>query len=262
MQIHCPSCQRKIEASAINIDALVAKCDPCGAVFDITSQLDRGQGGAGLAKRRGRNARPPVPLPPAIRIISDGSESALSDPGDSAFAPSYRESARRSGMLELERKWFEPKHVFLLIFAIAWNAFMVFWYAIAISSGAAAMAVFGIFHLAVGVFVFYLAITGFVNRTRIRAGDGGLSIGHGPLPWPGGKSIPSDELRQLYCRRRESRSKNGVSVSYVLSAATRDGRSIDLLASLPEADQALYLEQAIESHLGIVDVPVGDELPR
>ena len=43
---------------------------------------------------------------------------------------------------------------------------------------------------------------------------------------------------------------------------TKDGELVKLLAGLPEAEQALFIEQAIETRLHIDDVEVAGELPR
>lgn len=44
-----------------------------------------------------------------------------------------------------------------------------------------------------------------------------------------------------------------------LSAVLRDGRKVPLLKSLPNAAQALYIEQRVEACLGIADARVGGE---
>jgi hypothetical protein len=98
---------------------------------------------------------------------------------------------------------------------------------------------------------------GFVNRTRISIESGDLIVRHGPLPWPGNRTIPTDDLTQLYC---EEHIGSKGSRSYSLNAMTKSAKKkISLLARLPDADQVLYLEQLLEQRLGLVDVPVAGE---
>jgi hypothetical protein len=51
-------------------------------------------------------------------------------------------------------------------------------------------------------------------------------------------------------------------LTYNVCAVLKGGQRVTLLSSLPEIDQALFVEQAVEEYLGIEDRPVGGELPR
>ncbi len=157
----------------------------------------------------------------------------------------------------LERSWFSPSLIFMAFFCVVWDSFLVFWYSMALRAGAPwIMVVFPIAHLAVGVGLTYSTLCGFVNRTRIAVEGGRLSIGHGPLPWRGNRVLETQALDQLFC---EEKIGSKGSKSYVLSALLKGGEKVVLLKSLPEADQALYIEALLEDRLGIVDVPVAGE---
>jgi hypothetical protein len=95
-----------------------------------------------------------------------------------------------------------------------------------------------------------------VNRTRIAVENGVLSVRHGPLPWPGNRTIAVAELAQLFC---EEVIGNKGSRSYRVSALLKSGRKTQVLRGLGQADQALFIEQALERRLGITDVPVAGE---
>jgi hypothetical protein len=258
VDIACERCGAPIPAADVNLDARLAKCRACNAVFDFTTQLRKASAEAPLAavpdaslQRR----RPPVPMPEGITIVED--EGGDPSPGD------YREAPARPGRLVISRSWFNNQLFFMLFFCIAWDAFLVFWYSTATrgpSSFSIIAIVFPIAHVAVGVGLTYRTLAGFLNKTWITVTPEALTIRHKPLPWRGNRTIPASELEQLYCEESVSNDKDGSSSrTYKLSAWLKDGRKLELLASLPSPDQALFLEQRIEDRLGIVDAPVGGE---
>jgi hypothetical protein len=113
----------------------------------------------------------------------------------------------------------------------------------------------------VGVGLIYVCLACILNTTTIRADSGQLTIRHHPLPWPGGRTnLDTHNIKQLYVKRHVSHSKNGTRTTYQLHAITQEGRRKKLLTGLNDEDQALYLEQEIETHLGIENTPVQGEL--
>lgn len=164
--------------------------------------------------------------------------------------------------LQIKRRWFSFVFLFLAVFCIFWNGFMLFWHAMALSMGAWFMSVFGLLHTAVGIGLAYFTLAGFLNTTNVRVGHGTIQIVHQPLPWPGNIVLPAHHVNQLFCRERVRHGKNGPSVTYELHAVTADGRQRKLLSGLSEPEQALYVEQELERHLGIDDALVRGELPR
>ena len=164
----------------------------------------------------------------------------------------------------ITRRWFSCVFIFLAFFCVFWDGFLVFWYSIAFGAGAPLIAkLFPILHLALGIGLTYFTLAGFVNRTTIEVASDELTIQHGPLPWFGNHRLPVDQLEQLYSRQVVNQGKNGrISYSYKVNAVTREGKKITLLSGLTESDQALFVEQQLEQHLGIKDRPVPGELPR
>ncbi len=108
----------------------------------------------------------------------------------------------------------------------------------------------------------YFALADTLNTTRVESSPRSVIVRHGPIPIAGNLSIPRDSLRQLYCVERERRSTQGTPVSYDLQAIMADGLSMTLIKGLPNAEQALYLEQEIERCMGITDELVRSELWR
>ena len=160
-------------------------------------------------------------------------------------------------------RWFSPVHVFLVFFALTWNAFMVFWHYMAISSGMWIMSAFGLLHTGVGAAMAYYTAAGFLNTTSVLAGMGFLEIRHRPLPWFGARKVPSSGIRQIYGREKIRQGKGGASYTYEVHAVlAENGRDIRLIGMLEDPAAALFIEQELERYLGIADVPVTGELPR
>src|SRR5262245_34370871 len=125
---------------------MVAKCRACNAVFDFSDQLE----GAASARRTPGK----VPLPERM-IVMHGAA------GDAELA-SYRTAAGAPREVTIEWRWFRPaQHLFALLFAVCWDAFLVFWYTTAaVSGGPWLVFVFPLIHVAVGVGITYGALSG------------------------------------------------------------------------------------------------------
>jgi hypothetical protein len=245
MDITCNRCGAAIGAGDVNLDNRLAKCRACNSIFDFSPQLQREEPEAPLARRR-----LPVPLPEGLAIVEDA--------GGDREPESYRQDAAEAGKLVISRRWFSSQLFFMAFFCLAWDSFLVFWYAHAGRAGLIAI-LFPVAHVAVGVGLTYRTIAGFVNRTWIVADHGTLTIRHTPLPWLGNRTLPAEDIEQLVCKEVVTRGSDDSSTTYTLAAVMKDGRQVDLLKGLPQADQALFLEQRLEDRLGIVDVPVGGE---
>jgi hypothetical protein len=91
-----------------------------------------------------------------------------------------------------------------------------------------------------------------LNHTTLRADHHGLTVRHGPLPWPGSHFLPRDDIVQLYVTMHRGR-RSGI--SYRLRAML-PLQTVVLLPHVRSAEEALYFERAIEKRLGIEDQPV------
>ncbi|MBN1344564.1 MAG: hypothetical protein JXQ73_17875 [Phycisphaerae bacterium] len=231
MHLYCKTCGEPIDADDVNIKLAIAKCRSCNAVFGFAEQL------AGQEARKARRNRDDVPMPKAITVDPWGHD------------------------LTITRRWFSWIHVFLVFFCIAWDSFLVFWYFMAFTEKSPLIfKIFPIFHLATGVGLTYFTIAGFLNRTVIKVASGILSVRHTPLPWPGNHRIETAGLDQIYCTEEIRHGEDNASFNYVVNAKLTDGRKVKLLTGLDEPDQALFIEQQIERHLGIEDRPVRGEM--
>ena len=223
--VQCPSCGFQLQAGDMNLETMAARCRVCQSLIDLRPEAAPAP------------VEPlPVPLPERVTVSSAGGE------------------------LVIERRWFAWTAIFMVFFCVIWFGFLGFWYAIAFTTGLLALKLVPLLHVAVGLFLLYTTIATLLNRTRITVGRGSLTVRHGPVPWPGRRTLATETLEQLYCEEHVNRSRNGVNVTYSVRARGKDGRLVKLATGLPERDQALYIEQQIERHLGIVNRPVSSEV--
>ncbi|MBN2450579.1 MAG: hypothetical protein JXR77_09325 [Lentisphaeria bacterium] len=229
MQIHCEACGELIPAGNLDLDRGFAKCAACDHVFNCNAQLERVA--AALLRER-----PEIPLPKGLHVY------------------------RRANGLRITWRWFGVKTLGLIFFACLWNAFIIFWYSMAIRKQLWSMALFGLLHAAVGIGVAYAAVAGLFNTTVITALKGMLEVRHGPIPVPGNRRLPAADIEQLYVKQHVTHSKHGTSISYEVRAQQRAGKDIKLVGGLTREDTALFIEQRLEEFLGIADQAVPGEI--
>jgi hypothetical protein len=223
--LRCPACQAEILDSHVDLTLGIARCGKCSRVMRL---------GAKAAAPR------TAPAWPAGFWVDE-----------------------RGDEVEIRWRWLKAKHVGMLFFCVAWDAFLFFWYSAAFGGhGPWLMIVFPIAHVAVGVGLTYSTLAGFLNRTRVLAGRGVLRIRHGPLPWKGNRTLSSRDIDQLYCIEKVTRGDESTSYRYTVRAQLKTGPEVDLISDLEESGQALFLEHELERFLDIADRPVAGELPR
>lgn len=239
--LQCKACGASMDAGDLDRRLGIVTCSHCGAIYDLTRRTGRDAVLPDVSEALGKEEAPeraPAALPPKFTLDHKGAD-----------------------RLQVRWRWFTTKGLFLLFFAIAWNAFLVNWYAIGLSADETDMFmfVFPLGHVAVGIGVGYAALANLLNRTVLTVTRGTLRVRHTPLPWWPAPTIPTKSLEQLYVERAVSHSKNGTTVRWVLRAVTREHTGLKLLPGLDELSQALWLEQEIEDVLGIRDRPVAGE---
>ncbi|HEX2208425.1 MAG TPA: hypothetical protein VHG93_12135 [Longimicrobium sp.] len=229
----CPSCGARIPAEDMNLSAMAARCRACHAFVDLHAVLPAAQS----ATTAGAEALP-VPLPPQFQVQERGRD------------------------VTIIHRWFTWAYPVLGVFCAVWMGFLLFWYAIALQPGTPLMMkLIPLVHVAVGVGLCYVTVAGFVNRTTISIDRDHVSVRHGPLPWPGNLDVPGTALEQLFCTAK-SVGQQRVQTIYHVDAVLKDGRQLRLIRGLGAREQALFIEQAIEKHLGIADRRVRSEMRR
>lgn len=228
VELKCRNCGSQLSPEDISARLAVARCKHCDALFALPASL----------AKPAAIPRPEVELPKRFTL----------DRANQALTISWRS--------------YSPSALFLLFFAIFWNGFLVVWHTVALTSGAWFMSVFGLIHTGVGVFLAYLVAAKFLNRTVIRASREWLQVRIGPLPWPGRLDVEHRGLRQLFCREKIRRGKNGATETYQVELVLEGNLRKTLVKDLENADQAIFIEQQLEKYLGIPDAPVDGEHGR
>jgi hypothetical protein len=175
--------------------------------------------------------------------------------------PDRFEIDNSAGAFSIRWKWSKLIAIPLLIFSVAWDGFLIAWYMGALSRGNPSLIelVFPIGHVAAGLAILYVAMAFLANTTTIAIASGRITITHAPVPWPGSQTLPTTEIRQLFCFER--RGSKG-SRSYDVMARLTSDREVKLLSGLADEREAKFLEQRIEERLGLPDFAVAGELRR
>ena len=167
--------------------------------------------------------------------------------------------------MEIEIPWFQPMAIFMAFFTVIWCGFLVFWYSIAIGTGAPLiMSLFPLIHVAVGLYLIYHTLCMFFNKTYFHLYKDKMAVVHQPIPWfRGNKDYKIDEIEQFYVKEKVTQGKNGTKRSYRLRAKLKNQKDVSILA-LPEmkAQQAQRIEEMLENFIGINDRPVSGEFQK
>ncbi|MEL7234924.1 MAG: hypothetical protein AAGK74_10530, partial [Chloroflexota bacterium] len=170
--------------------------------------------------------------------------------------------------VEMSWRWFNWSAVFLTFFVIAWNSFLVFWYRMALSSPfdggpQLLMIIFPLAHVAVGVGLTYHTLALYFNQTTLRVNNDRVQVKTFPLPHPWKDStIATSDIEQVYVRQTIKRNNKSTSVYYDVRAYLYGAGEEILVKGLNNPDFALFIEQELESHLGIEDRPVHGEFGK
>ena len=115
--------------------------------------------------------------------------------------------------------------------------------------------------IALALFLLYLGIGMFINRTHIRVAQGKLTVRHSPMPYLlKDQLIRTDKVKQFYVRVSKTFKNHHPVITYTIHALLIDGNSKRL--QVPDhlsATECRQIEQALEDHLGITNEPVSGE---
>ena len=232
MNLSCPHCTATVPEASVDRTRDIATCGGCGLLIDLRAVPEPPQDAA-TSTTSARPARPPVELPPGMRMFQ-GTDGRVSVSGAEGFT--------------IVRRWLRRKHfVFLLVFvglsvfaALEWT-----------NKGASTPLVIG----TILVVLWNLNVLKmFVNSTTVRVGGGRIDVRHTPIPSIGFKNreVAAEQIAQLFARNRGK--------LFEVAAQMKDGTTITLVSPLVSADQAVFIEQQIEGALGIEDYAVSGEL--
>jgi hypothetical protein len=218
--MNCPKCSAHIPSEDVNLANLVAKCRQCDEVFTFADQV------GGLPRPAAPVVEQRLPKPPYMILEDD--------------------ERRR-----LWWRWLGPEVIFLGLFCVAWDGFLVFWYSMAIQNNAPwIMIVFPIVHLAVGVALTYSVVAMILNRTALEIAEDMLTVRHGPVPWVGNRLIPTQAIESLFCEENVSRGKQSTTVTHTVHACV-GGVGVRLVSGMKDRLAAGFVKQQLEEWLGL-----------
>jgi hypothetical protein len=223
--LKCPLCGGMITEKDMNRRRGTAECPDCGVFTTIR----------GLNKSYTPNARPEAPLPSGFSTIE----------ADSWF--------------KITHTWLPGGTCFGIVVTILVIGALAWWQWSTLKEGGIIRALW----LAVMAAIGYYGLALTLNRTDITVDSNTLNVRHGPVPWPGNRTIRTAAVRQLYCKkvthRRKSKWGNeSFHYTYNVMLLTQR-RTVPLVKRLGSMDEAVFIEQSIEKYLGITDIPVRDD---
>ncbi len=160
--------------------------------------------------------------------------------------------------LKIEHRWFSTETLFLTPFVIVWD---VFWFQFygdwygslgEIIKMNAVILLFPLVQLAVGIFLSYYVVASYLNKTNISVDRSFVESSVSPIPFGFKKRIPSSLIFQVY-RKAIVRSSNtgATGMTFEVWVILKDSKNIRLVSGLKTSEQALFLQNEIESYLGI-----------
>jgi hypothetical protein len=160
---------------------------------------------------------------------------------------------RGDGYIQYSYKWWRPSHFALAFFVILWDGFLVFWHTTAWSQGEVLMMVFAILHTLVGIGLTYFLIAQIFNRTDVVIDQEYLDIHNYPIPWTGNRSIPVEDIGQLFVKDSKNIQNGKVNYTHSLYALLPGGKKQQLISREGDKEIINFLEKEIEIVLNIED---------
>jgi hypothetical protein len=171
---------------------------------------------------------------------------------------------KRGETLHIVRRWYKHIYVLLALPAIMLDVGLVYMFSV-MPDGVPPIELL-LMHvslLAILLALNYLVVTGLFNRTRITVDRRWLQIRHEPLPWPGSRTYHLGNVVQFFCMRVVADVGSGADTAFIsLNALCTGTGVIKLIGNFHAPEEALHLEQVIEEHLGLRDIPVRGEMTR
>lgn len=229
LTLNCPNCKTDIPASDINMANTLAKCQSCNTVFDFAPLL-----------KRPTHKKQEILLPPGI----------------DAYSTNYE--------LDIEINWRKASNGlgFFLFFTLFWNGIVMIFVVTALLTGSFVMLAAISIHLLIGIGLLYYVLSVMLNTTYIIVNQREMSVEHRPLrsPFYPNRYITSREVEQVFVEKYVASKTNGrPNYAFGVQAMLQNKSKIKLLKGLKTSEQALYVEQEIETFLRIQDEPVDEE---
>jgi len=224
VKICCPSCDEAVHADNININKEIAKCGNCHGVFSFSNNHDLIQ----------RSNRPQILQPEGVEVFhfQDELDISFKQPLD---------------YLSMTLVWILGPMGFIFLI----NSF-----------SEPPLIIPALLFLLPALFFLLRIIFSAKNKIYVSIDDEYLSVIRRPFKFSFGKDAhyKVEDFDQLYVKM--TKSKNSGKELYHIHAilnSPRGQRHVKLTPTIESKSKAKYIEQEIESHLGIIDRPVPEE---
>ena len=179
--------------------------------------------------------------------------------------PERMEIIRQGGQIDIVRKWFQIEAVLVGVFGayVGWK--MSDWTIFNHTSWDSAFqelvkgfpfSALPLIFACAAIWMVYFGVAGLVNRTRITLSLDGISVRHGPLPWPGNIRQERANLKQFYVKKTFER---GVLSRYKVQALLRNGEVFTVVNGPGmSSKQASYIQQALRRAFRTGDADLRD----
>lgn len=232
--LDCPQCKHFVDSDHIDMSSGEAHCPNCGHKFSLQNEI-----------RKDPLRRPEIVMPKGIDVL------------------------KLSSSLDIDVDWYHaaPKRSIATIISgsFFWNLLLIPLVIFLALSGDFFFILFFGGHLMTGLALMVYLLAMLINKTKIAVDKSGIKIRHSPIPvFNKAQDIPVENIAQLYVSRYTERFSNKKSKgvqAYSLSAILKNNKVVELVKGLDRETQ-LYLEQEIETHLGIIDRRVRGEVTR
>ncbi|MFK7998343.1 MAG: hypothetical protein AB8H86_02055 [Polyangiales bacterium] len=229
----CPACNAEVPAKEIRRERSVARCPRCQVSIDLAE----GDEVVALGFRE-----------PEIDglVVEIDEEPKKSD--------TYRDAIASGGRFYARTRWRHRGLIFLTIFALFWNSFLVVWYSLVGGMGAPIFFVlFPLIHVGVGVGVLWQVLSGWLNHTHIRVEDRRLEVVHKPIPTLFDKMKPAllDEVDMFMVEETLSNQNQGhkSTSGWRIDARLKSGATVPVVTRLRNEAAAHFIARRLEAQL-------------
>jgi len=170
----------------------------------------------------------------------------------------YRESGQHDGSaLRITIRWYKPSCYVALVMGVFFSIAPLLFQ---LRTGQPLVLWGWLLFLAFGLPFFYGGLTLRTNRTEVLATGKELRIWHGPLPTFSSpkRRLSTELIDQLYCTK-ENVGQQTDSWRFKLFIRLESGELVEVIDKIDTPDSLLYIEQQLESYLGITDRAEGVE---
>ena len=237
-ETRCPRCAALFTPDEVRAAAPTARCGFCGT--EVLIKLPP-------PMPPPPEPPPPPPMPPGFEVIEIAAPRPPAPLGDP-----YRTAPEPAPRPHLTIRWKQGAGFwFFLLFTVVWWAFTLV-FLLAGDWGV-------LLHALAGVVLAWNTLVIAFNHSYVRVDSAAIAWSSEPIPFRPRRRIEVSDIEQLFAVREVKETRDGEQVRFRVKVKTRDGKEREL-ADVHDADQARWLEHAIERHLAIEDRPVEGEL--